>query len=418
MKKRHKAYLKLNLVSLFFIAVSFISVTLAWFAYSGLSSTNMDIDVKTWYVEFEKNGQVVSNDIVISLSDIYPGMETVHETVVIKNKGDSVAALSYSIPSARILDEEISIISEEYVIDKLSHDYPFNINISISDNFILNSNGESVFDVSVSWPLDSGNDKNDSLWGTKAYEFQDSEQKKYEADKSYTVKPSINVVINVKAEQLIEDNDNSSDINYALGDSILFDIDSLNRCESLSTTCLKTYVIDTNSKIGDEKVTLLLDLYDNYSTGNYKDYSTLLNNFTSAWKIEPRSLNVDDVMNIISKDIKDSLIIREGLSDTIIGYVGYGDRTKSIINDTIKYNGYFRFLNSKFNYLATNKCYWLTQDYDSSTAFILTKIDDTYSKIYGESINIATTTDEQVKSCSIAPVIEVPKDYLIQNKSS
>lgn len=414
MKKKHKAYLKLNLVSLFFIAVSFISVTLAWFAYSGLSTTNMEVDVKTWYVEFEKNGQVVSNDIVISLSDIYPGMETVHETVVIRNKGDSVAALSYSIPSARILGEEIEIVSEEYVIDKLSHDYPFNINISVSDNFILNAGGESVFDVSISWPLDSGNDENDSLWGSKAYEFQENEQKKYEADKSYTVMPSINVVINVKAEQLIENSDDSSDINYVLGDSILFDVNSLEVCESLSTTCLKTYVIDTNNKIGDDKVTLLLDLYDNYSTGSYTNYNSLLSSYSSSWKIKPRSLNMNDVMNIISKDIRDSVIVTDKLSDRIIGYVGYSDRLKNIISDTINTDSYFRFLNDNFNYLATNKCYWLTQDYDANTAFILTKIDDTYSKVFGESINVATSTDETITSCSIAPVIEVSKDYLIK----
>ena len=106
MKPRHKVYLKINLVSLFFVIVSFISVTLAWFAYSGLSNVATEIGVKAWYIELEKNGKSISNDIVISLSEIYPGMDVVNEVVNIKNMGDSDAELNYKIVSARILDNE------------------------------------------------------------------------------------------------------------------------------------------------------------------------------------------------------------------------------------------------------------------------------------------------------------------------
>ena len=55
MKSRHRLLLKSNLISLFFIAMSFMSITLAWFAYSGLSTVSTDIDVKAWYIEFDKN---------------------------------------------------------------------------------------------------------------------------------------------------------------------------------------------------------------------------------------------------------------------------------------------------------------------------------------------------------------------------
>ena len=87
MDRKHKAYLKLNVMSLFFIAVSSISVTLAWFAYSGIAKVSTEVDVQSWLIEFEKNNTTVSNDIVISLDDIYPGMEIMHETIKIKNKG-------------------------------------------------------------------------------------------------------------------------------------------------------------------------------------------------------------------------------------------------------------------------------------------------------------------------------------------
>ena len=68
--KRRRKYMKLNILSLFFTAVSFISVTLAWFAYSGLVTTQTEVNVKAWFIEFNNKGNAVSNDIVISLNDI------------------------------------------------------------------------------------------------------------------------------------------------------------------------------------------------------------------------------------------------------------------------------------------------------------------------------------------------------------
>ena len=110
MKDKLKVYVKLNLLSIFFIAISFISITLAWFAYSGLATGSMEMGVKAWNLEFQKNSTAISNDIVISLSDDYPGMETVYEKVDIKNFGDSDAQINYSITSARILDDEYKVM--------------------------------------------------------------------------------------------------------------------------------------------------------------------------------------------------------------------------------------------------------------------------------------------------------------------
>ena len=85
MKDKYKKFLKLNVMSLFFIAISSISVTLAWFAYSGIAKVSTEIEVKSWLIEFEKNEKTVSNNIVISLTEIYPGMKTLHESLKIKN---------------------------------------------------------------------------------------------------------------------------------------------------------------------------------------------------------------------------------------------------------------------------------------------------------------------------------------------
>ena len=122
MNKKHKAYLKLNIMSLFFVVVSFISITLAWFAYSGFANVETEVDVKAWYIDFKQDDESVSNDIVISLSEIYPGMETISEKINIQNLGDSDAEIKYEIKSARIFNEEIDIstLEEGLIEDKLS----------------------------------------------------------------------------------------------------------------------------------------------------------------------------------------------------------------------------------------------------------------------------------------------------------
>ena len=314
MKQKHKLYLKLNLISLFFIVSSFIFTTLAWFAYSGLSEVSTEVDVKAWYIELTKSGKKVSNDIVITLSDIYPGMDTINEVVNIENLGDSHAQLNYEIVSARILDNPDDnfvtdgYTSSEYVEDILAHNYPFHINMNLSKDYIFAKDDSSTFEVSVSWPLDSGSaeaDKWDSEWGTKAYQFQKNEADLKKLDANYVVRPAIQIVISVTAEQYIDDSDDSSDMDYNLGDTVLFDVVNNKKCEELSgdsTNCVKTTVIDKNSKIGDETVLLLPDLYDNYSKGTRADYDRIYNTIIDNWNVETRPLKTDDLLLVVSND--------------------------------------------------------------------------------------------------------------------
>lgn len=404
MDKKRKVYLKLNILSLFFLGVSFISISLAWFAYSGLARVATEIDVKTWFVEFQKNGEAVSNDIVLSLSDIHPGMETVYESVKIANKGDTDAKLSYSIVSASILDESFSSNEEnlDLLKDKISHDYPFKINLNLSKNFILAKNDSSMFDLSVSWPFDSGDDDLDTLWGMNSYNFQKNESQKSINDPNYIARPSIKIVISVKAEQLTDTVD-SPDINYPVGKTILYDISKNKSCTELSSTCIRTHVIDTDNTLGDSNVTLLPDLFETYSSGTFSNYNNLLNDSQLAWNVNTRELTIDDLVKLVSSDVTDSIITSDKYSSILVGYAKYGDRVNYLVNKAISYGGHFSFLNERFDYLATNKCYWINRDYDSNKAFALTKTDDVSSKIYGES---------KSATCGVVPVIIASKENI------
>lgn len=208
MEKKHKLYLKINLTSLFFIIVSSISVTLAWFAYSGLASVGTEVGIKAWYIEFEKDNEKISSDIKIPISDIYPGMETVTETVNINNFGDSDAELKYSIVSARVLDELQEANNELLSSDietSLLNDYPFHISINLSKQYVLAKGEPGTFEISISWPLDSQNDELDSLWGNRAYQFQQNEIAQNNLDDSYKIRPSIDIVLKLTAEQYVEE---------------------------------------------------------------------------------------------------------------------------------------------------------------------------------------------------------------------
>ncbi len=406
MKPKHKMYLRLNIMSLAFVVVSFISVTLAWFAYSGLVAVRTEVNVKAWYIELEKDGETVSNDIVISLSDIYPGMETINEKININNLGDSDAQVSYSIVSARILGEtedhyvvNDETITSEHVEDILSHNYPFHININLSRNYALAKGEVSTFEVSVSWPLDSESDEVDSSWGTKAYLFQQSEEELKAQDENYQIRPSIQVVITVTAEQYLT-TDATSDPNYDLGDRILFDVVSNQICTEINSTCLEMHVIDVNSTLGDNTVTLLPNPSNTYLNGIYSDYNSLITTITNGWTVNTRPLIVDDILKAVSRDVMSSLLVRNNISDAIIGNVTYNNRLSTELSRAISYHGYYKFINEKFNYLVSDTCYWTNSEYDLNNGFAVIKIDEVNSRIYDE---IKTT------NCKVVPVIIADK---------
>lgn len=407
MKQKHRLYWRLNLVSIFFIVLSFISVTLAWFAYSGLSNVSTDVDVKAWYITLEKNGEEISNDIVISLSEIYPGMETLDEVVKIKNLGDSDAKINYSIVSARILGDpkdnyvvNKSSVTSEYVEDLLSHDYPFHININLSKNYVLAKGDESKFEVSVSWPLDSDHDALDSFWGNEAYKFQQSEANRKGANENYQIRSSIQVVISVTAEQYMEEDDDASDTRFNLGDTVLFDVVDNKICTEISPTCITTFVADVNNKLSESTVTLIPSPKNIYLSGTWNNYNSLLSTITNEWTVETRALYVEDVLRIISSDVMKSLLIRENLSDGIIGNLRYGDRIDLELEKATSYNGHYTFINHTFNYLSSNICYWTNSKYNESSSFAIKRVDEEHTKVYG----LANNT-----SCNIIPVILADK---------
>lgn len=390
LSRKKKVYLKINIVSILFAVVSLISVTLAWFAYSGLAAARTEVDVKAWYIEFEKNNQSVSNNIVISLDDIYPGMDPKTEVINIKNLGDTEAKLKYKISKARILDsnddyyEMNNNTTSDYIEDVISHNYPFHIDIAL-DKLYIDAKEQAVFKVNVTWPLDSGNDALDSLWGRKAYQYDQAQEELETNEKA----PSIEVTINVTAEQAIDDLD-SVDINYLLGKKIYYNPVNDTVCTSQTGNCLETYVIDTYNKVEDTTVNLLptTDLGD----GTFQEYQNINPNWTTNYRL----LSSNDLLKILSLDIENSKIKINGISDRVIGKIIDNNRANNIINNIISNNGYIEY--SSFTYLQSVKCIWTNTEYNSNLAFALDR-----TELYGENKNT---------ECRMIPVLTVQKNKL------
>ena len=198
-------------------------------------------------------------------------------------------------------------------------------------------------------------------------------------------------------------NNETSDTKYNLGDEILYDVINNKVCNQVSSTCLKTYVIDVRNKIGDTTIKLLPDLSNGFTLSTYDNYQNSLSNITTNWKVNFKSLEITDILPIISTDVNDSVLVRENLSDSIIGNLNYNDRLNTQLNFAISNNGYYKFNNNKFNYLVTNNCYWVDSEYNDGV-FAYQKIDNNYSKYYKEVKN---------NSCKVVPVIIVSKSNFI-----
>ena len=390
LSRKKKVYLKINIVSILFAVVSLISVSLAWFAYSGLAAARTEVDVKAWYIEFEKNNQAISNNIVISLDDIYPGMDPKTEVINIKNLGDTEAKLKYKINSARILNlsadyyEIGNNITSEYIEDVISHNYPFHIDISL-DKLYINAKDQAVFKVNVTWPLDSGNDALDSLWGRKAYQY-DQTQAELEDDEK---EPAIEVTINVTAEQAIDDLD-SIDTNYLLGKRIYYNPVNDTKCSNASGNCIETHVIDNFNKVEDTTVTLLPST--DLGTGTFQQYQ----NISPSWTTNYRLLTSTDILKILSLDIENSKIKINNISDRVIGKVSNNTRANSIINNLTTNNGYIEY--SSFTYLQSVNCVWTNSTYNNDLGFALDR-----TKLYGANKNTG---------CRMIPVLTVQKTRL------
>lgn len=176
MEKIVKVLKKIKLRNLIILLVLLVVNTFAWFIYATRVSLDLSVHVSSWNVEFISGEEEITSNMEILVDRIYPGMDTFQKTIEVHNKGETKAILTYEIKSLEIMGEKFEANAEtgltsEDIENKVEQEYPFKINISTGGNSELDSNEKGSFNVSVYWLYESGNDRLDTYWGNKAYEY-------------------------------------------------------------------------------------------------------------------------------------------------------------------------------------------------------------------------------------------------------
>lgn len=186
---------KVRIRTLFFLAITIASNSFAWFIYSTSVSNNITAKVKSWHVNFEVGtGETTEEYIEITIDSLYPGMENYQKILTASNHGETDAKITYEVKKANILGDDLLALGlqNEQIINKLNNDYPFTIEFKVSNDIISANGGEEIITITVSWPYESGNDEEDTLWGNKAYDYHNQNNNL----------PSINIIVKITAVQI------------------------------------------------------------------------------------------------------------------------------------------------------------------------------------------------------------------------
>ena len=353
---------KVNFTSIMFLVLSLISTTFAWFAFSNIVDNDMNIDIKAWKVNISDEDSLITHKIDINLDNFYPGVEMNNKTITITNEGDLASVVSYRINYLRIFDEVFDVSDQEVLFDKLAQQYPFVVAFSLDKKY-LDVGEKSEFSYSVTWPLDSGDDILDAKWGNDAYDFLFNETQKYNADNTYEVRDCIKIEVELIVEQFVDDGFNGYDVNYSFGKSKYLNTSTLDNCLLGEANCYKYYVIEEDNLSNDATVLMMASAVENYPKSVYSQTG---NNI----------IDINTLLNIISKDVINTKIVKPGLSDRVLGVSNNEDYYNNLLSDLRNSGGYIEFSSMEFDFLNSGECYWVksgsnpnlavkTKDFDS-----------------------------------------------------
>ena len=186
-KKKRRHLLKPS--RLVFLIVLLAANTFSWFIYATKINTDVSVHVRAWNVVFESGENELSNDVDIDIDSIYPGMDDYEYEITAYNHSEVSASMTYEILSVRILSTSYYTAEEKQRLgltitgdeptsadleDMLENDFPFSITFETSSNTIAQGNGEETYTLAVVWPYESNDDETDTLWGSNAYTYKQS----------------------------------------------------------------------------------------------------------------------------------------------------------------------------------------------------------------------------------------------------
>ena len=188
--RKHRKSIKKNKLRKFLAVIfTLILTTFAWFAYTKILNSTLDIHVAAWDMEYYINGEKKENPIGIEFPTLYPQMEDQIVTVDILNNGEALVDLSYNIQEISIAgvsyelvqdgeqpttenyieiaeptlesDPETGELISKGIIINAPDKFPFTLEIEHSLQVVAQD--DAYLKVTAKWPGD--NDELDTKWG-------------------------------------------------------------------------------------------------------------------------------------------------------------------------------------------------------------------------------------------------------------
>lgn len=144
----------------------------AWFVYVTRVDSSITAKVRSWNVMFQVHDNNIASEVHFNVGEIYPGMTDYNDYASIVNTGETTGEAFFKIKSVQIFNDTYtdSNYSQGELIDILTSNYPFEIDISLTNNVVAPGHTER-FNIDITWPYESGNDALDTYWGNVAYTF-------------------------------------------------------------------------------------------------------------------------------------------------------------------------------------------------------------------------------------------------------
>ena len=88
---------KVKISNLILLIVLLMFNSYAWFIYNTKVSTSLSAKIEAWDIAYISNGIRETQNIILDVEKIYPGMPIYTHQITVTNNGDTNAELSFAI---------------------------------------------------------------------------------------------------------------------------------------------------------------------------------------------------------------------------------------------------------------------------------------------------------------------------------
>lgn len=226
LRRHRKSNKKFKFKKFILVIFSLIMTTFAWFAYTKILDSSLNIHIVAWDMEYYIEEEPQTNPIGIEIPDLYPGMDDKVIKIDIYNKGEVLAYMDFHIEKFTIIGNEYELLQEgetnttDYYINistptvvtdettgesrvtaTILNDttrIPFTIELEHSPRIAAGGQGDLT--ITVRWIGD--NDELDSDWGYNVGKYLENA----------TETSAMSLILSIDSYQQLDENNGETDL--------------------------------------------------------------------------------------------------------------------------------------------------------------------------------------------------------------